>query len=79
MSISSQDDCGLVLSPTSRHQARFWLRGGESGENRHGPRWAAFGIVPRGLAGPWTSQEREANVRKWVDMGSSTSTKLVPM
>lgn len=43
------------------------LRGGGYGGKRHGPRWATFGRVLRGLAVPWTAQGRGGgNVRKWV-------------
>lgn len=44
MSISHQDGCPLVFSPTSRNQDHFWLTGGGYGENRHRPRWESPGV-----------------------------------
>lgn len=44
MSISHQDGCPPVFSPTSRNQDHFWLTGGGYGENRHRPRWESPGV-----------------------------------
>lgn len=44
MSISHQDGCPPVFSPTSRNQDHFWLAGGGYGENRHRPRWESPGV-----------------------------------